>query len=163
MTDPSVTVSRGSINALIEGVENLRKEVASLNRSFDLHRVEDVKTTAKLESLSVQVEEQGSTLKEVVRTVNGSKGPPPLPGSEPLTISVPRAAAKASTAMGDVAEVKGELLAVRAELARQSQALGIGPKRIEWLPSKAVIASAVRWATLIGAVYAALHQAMGKP
>ncbi len=107
--------------------------------------------------LGGQVDSLAKGQEHLRQRIDGSKPPPPDGDATPLALAVPAAGRAARSAAGDVAELRGQLLAVRAELKTQSTAMGLGPRRLQWLPSKRTTAIAVRWATLAGAVYAALH------
>lgn len=140
-----------AIGSVARSVENLTDEVQGLAGGLAQTRG-DVRRLAKAHDA-------------LRRHVHGSN-PPPDSGAPPLSVlageaaaSADEATAAAGEASGDVAELRGQLFAVRAELAKQSKAMGLGPRRVEWLPSKATIATVVRYATAVAAAYAALHSA----
>jgi hypothetical protein len=83
------------------------------------------------------------------RHVFGSKPPPPPP-VRPMTHSV-------SEHDGDIAEVKGELLAVRAELAEQSKQMGLTASKFWGVVHNTKVQDIAKLATLAAALYAALH------
>jgi hypothetical protein len=81
------------------------------------------------------------------RHVFGSK-PPPAPPMRPIAHSI-------GEHDGDIAEVKGELLAVRAELAEQSKKMGIGATKVWAFVHSTKVQDVAKLATLVAAAIAA--------
>jgi hypothetical protein len=81
--------------------------------------------------------------------VFGSKPPPPPP-ARPMAHSV-------TEHDGDIAQVQGELLAVRAELAEQSKKMGIGATKFWSFVHNTKVQDVAKLATLAAALYAAMH------
>lgn len=94
--------------------------------------------TGAFDAHKLQTADQIRAIRE---RVDGSLPPAPLaPGASPVSLAA-------------------EVRAIRAELADQSAAMGLGQRGIEWLFSKDGRKAMVRLATLAGAMYAALHAA----
>ncbi len=112
---------------------------------------------AAVGALELKVDTLSDSHDELVRRVDGSNPPAPLAnGAEPLATKAERG----SKASFDVEELKGELMAVRSELAKQSKAMGLDlGSGLAWLVSKDGRSMVIRLATLAGAAYAALHSA----
>jgi hypothetical protein len=108
-----------------------------------------------------RLDEHDEEFRSMRRAIHGtSKAPPPNDEGGAMREKQPSIAdmAKAgSVASGDVAELKGQLIAVRAELAKQSKSMGIGRRGLDWLFSATGGKTIVRLLTLAGAAYAALH------
>jgi hypothetical protein len=105
-------------------------------------------------SMDGKLEELRGAHEDLKRRVDGSD--PPANGGEPIA----KQARRGSQASFDVEEVRGELIAVRAELANQSRAMGLGLGSFtRWLMSKDGRTTIVRLATLAGVAYAAFHTA----
>jgi len=105
--------------------------------------------------LGSRIDDHDDELRSLRRAIHGSKKPPDMNGTTPLAVM----ARQGSQASFDVEEIRGELLAVRSELAKQSNSMGIGKRGLDWLFSKSGATAVVRLATLMGAAYAALHAA----
>lgn len=118
----------------------------------------------KLDRLTATVANLEVDVRRIHRDVYGTSDPPP-PGDGPSVSRPPIAIAarQGSAASFDVAEVRGELLAVRAELARQSSAMGLGLRGLRWLTGPEGRAVALRLATLAGIAYTAFHVAAATP
>ena len=118
----------------------------------------------KLETLTGVVSNLETDVRLIRRDIYGTSDPPP-PGAGHSLSKPPIAVAaqRGSAASFDVAEVRGELLAVRAELERQSSAMGLGLRGVRWLAGPEGRATMVRLATLAGVVYAAFHVASAAP
>ena len=125
--DPSRT---DATNAILQAIAGVAEDVRGLASRIDSHDDE---------------------LRSLRRAIHGSKSPPN--GGPPIAIM----ARQGSQASFDVEELRGELLAVRTELARQSSAMGLGKRGLSWLFSAEGGRSVVRLLTLAGAAYAALH------
>ncbi len=121
-------------NAILEAIAGVSQDVRDLGSRIDDHDDE---------------------LRSLRRAIHGSKRPPDM-GVSP-SIPIFEMAKRGSGAAFDVEELRGELLAVRSELARQSSAMGLGKRGLDWLISAAGAKTIVRLATLAGAAYAALH------
>ncbi len=117
-------------NAILEAIADLKGDVQGVHSRLDDH------------------DEEISSLR---RAIHGSKRPPK--DGPPIA----EMAKRGSSAAFDVEELRGELLAVRTELAKQSSAMGLGKRWIDFLFSAAGLRAVVRLATLVGAAYAALH------
>jgi len=105
--------------------------------------------------LGFRIDDHDDELRSLRRAIHGSKKPPDMNGTTPLAVM----ARQGSQASFDVEEIRGELLAVRSELAKQSNSMGIGKRGLGWLFSRSGANTVVRLATLAGAAYAALHAA----
>lgn len=106
-------------------------------------------TQATVRSLDSRIGLVEGNVVVLQRHVFGSK-PPPAPPVRPMAHSV-------TEHDGDIAEVKGELLAVRAELAAQSEKMGIGATRFWAFVHNTKVQDVAKLATLAAALYAALH------
>ena len=129
-SDPSRT---DATNAILEAIAGVSRDVRDLG-----HRIDD----------------HDDEIRSLRRAIHGSKAPP-LTSTTPLAVM----ARQGSQASFDVEELRGELLAVRTELGRQSSAMGIGKRGLDWLFSRNGANTIVRLATLAGAAYAALRAA----
>jgi len=90
---------------------------------------------------------------------------PPPPGVDPSTEPIPMmsrpplgvvALARSSETTGDLAELKGQVLAIRTELAQQSTAMGVGKRGLDYLLSRAGQRSILRVVGSVGAVVAGI-------
>lgn len=122
-----------TLELLLEAVHDVRDDVESVRTDFDGLRAD---------------------FAALKKRVDGSN--PPGPNGEPVAVQ----AARGSKASFDVEEIRGELMAVRAELGKQSTAMGLTQQGFAWLWSKDGRTAMVRLGTLAGSAYAALH-AMG--
>jgi len=122
-------------NAILEAIAGVSRDVRDLGARIDDHDDE---------------------LRSLRRAIHGSKRPPDGGGG---TTPIADMARRGSQALFDVEELRGELLAVRSELKKQSSAMGIGKRGLDWLFSATGAKTIVRLATLAGAAYAALHAA----
>lgn len=109
----------------------------------------------KFDRVSSAVEALELDVKTLRKDVYGTSTPPPPAGGAPIAV----AARQGSAASLDVEELRGELLAVRAELARQSSAMGLGLRGLRWVTGPEGRATVIRLATLAGVAYAAFHAA----
>ncbi len=91
------------------------------------------------------------------RKVEGSE-PPDAPASPNGAEPIAKQAARGSSASFDLEELKGEFLAVRTELKRQSSAMGLSGL-LDWFASAGASAKVARIVGTLVAVYAALHAA----
>jgi hypothetical protein len=105
-------------------------------------------------ALGDRIDDHDDELRSLRRALHGSKSPP----NSGIPIAV--MAERGSAASFDVEELRGELLAVRTELAKQSSAMGLGKRGAAWLASAEGRRSVVGLLTLAGAAYAALHAAL---
>lgn len=125
---------------------------AELSRDLANTILEAIKSVDdKVSALSAVVTGHGEEIVILRRAVHGSD-PPPGDGALPI-------ARQASEASLDVASLRTELADVRAELAKQSSAMGIGVRGLKWLASKDGRTTVLRVATAFGSTYAALHAA----
>jgi len=110
--------------------------------------------------LGSRIDDHDDELRSLRRAIHGSiKAPPPVrvDGASAPPIPIIEMARRGSGAAFDVEELRGELLAVRSELKKQSNTMGIGKRGFDWLFSAAGGKTIVRLATLAGAAYAAYH------
>lgn len=144
----SVAPGTEATNAILKAIADLSKDVREGS-----HAIREV---------SKRLDEHDVIIGEIRHAIHGSHPPPPNPngkpaGSTPLVVLAQRG----SAASFDVEELKGEVMAVRAELARQSSMMGIGMRGLEWAKSPTGRDSLIRLATLAGVIYAAFRAAMG--
>ncbi len=119
--------------ATMEGVASDARAAASTSR-------ETAATVRKLDSRVIVLEKH----------VFGSDPPPPptRPMAESLTEHD-----------GDIAQLAGQLIAVRAELSEQSRKMNIGATGIKALIHNTTLQDVAKLVTLAAAVYAAWHGA----
>lgn len=159
------------VPGLKQALENvtraLAESTAATNRSTEVStRVEQAAT--RLEGHYVELRDEVAAIRA---RIDGSK-PPPAGGASLVKIidafgDRAKAAdekatkATASTSVHDleVPAIQAELLAIRGELRKQSQVMGIGKKGLRWLLSTRGLKTAVSLATLAGALYAAFEAA----
>lgn len=120
--------------------------------------------TIRLDDHDEDFSEMRAELRDMRRTIHGTSKPPPPPanGVANGSSSLVSMATRGSAASFDVEELRGELLAVRAELAKQSNKMGIGKRGLAWLWSSEGKATIIRLATLAGVGYAAFQAAAGR-
>lgn len=105
-----------------------------------------------------RLDDHDAEFRSMRRVIHGTSTPPPgTRERQPSIAEIAVNAEQGKIASGDVAELKGELLAVRAELARQSKSMGIGKRGLDWIFSPSGAKAIVQLATLAGAAYAAFH------
>jgi hypothetical protein len=108
--------------------------------------------------LGDRIDDHDDELRSIRRALHGSKSPPTTTSDPSTPIAV--MAQRGSAASFDVEELRGELLSMRTELARQSSAMGLGKRGAAWLASAEGRRSIVGLLTLAGAAYAALHASL---
>lgn len=109
--------------------------------------------------VTTRLDEHDQEFKSIRRAIHGTSNPPPGDAMREKQPSIADMAKAGSIASGDVAELKGELLAVRAELAKQSFVMGIGRRGLDWVFSARGAKAVVQLATLAGVAYAAFRAA----
>lgn len=130
----------------------LREAFATLSAQMaDIGR--DAKAAAEL------ARETAHKVERLEGAVFGSKPPPPL--KPEMNGTRPSVVGRVSNAEGDVAELTGRVLAVEAELKKQSAAMGIDRESgfVAWL-RKADTKDVIRIVTLIAAIVASVIGAM---
>ena len=109
-----------------------------------------------------RLDEHDQEFASMRRAIHGtSKPPPPQDGSgvREKMPSISEMAKQGSIASGDVAELQGEVLALRADVAKLTKGMGIGKRWLDWILSVQGLKLAARLATMAGAIYAAFRAA----
>jgi hypothetical protein len=91
-------------------------------------------------------------VKVLQKAVFGSE-PPPAPAARPMAHSI-------NEHDGEIAEVKGELIAVRSELAKQSKTMGVDKTGFWGWVRGATVQDAMKLGTMLAAVIAAIAAAL---
>lgn len=124
---------------MMEGVSSDARAAASTSR-------ETAATVRKLDSRIGAVEGNVAVLQ---KHVFGST-PPPAPPTRPMAASI-------GEHDGDIAEVKGQLMAVQSELEKQSKKMNVDVRGFWRFVHDTKVQDVAKLATLAAALYAALH------
>jgi hypothetical protein len=104
----------------------------------------------KVSDVAVEQRSQAGRIHVIEKHVFGSAPPPPP--KRPMAESL-------SEHDGDIAEVKGQLIAVQTELEKQSKKMNIDAKGFWKFIHNTTVQDVAKLATLAAALYAALHGA----
>ena len=107
--------------------------------------------------IKAMVSQHDDDIKDLKKIIHGTSNPPPAVGG---SIPIVTMAKRGSEASFELEEIRGQIMAVKAELISQSSVMGIGKKGLDWIKSNEGRNTMVRIATLLGVMYAAFKAAL---
>lgn len=127
----------------------LSAQMSTINSDLRANTALTAELNSAVHQVAADQKQLRGEVKVLQRAVFGSEPPPPPPA---------RAMVHSVTEHdGDIAEVKGELMAVRAELEVQSKKMGITANRFWAFVHNTKVQDVAKLATLAAALYAAMH------